>query len=235
MQGAGGAAAQPTFETASVKPDKSGAPRVGILLQPGGLYTATNVTLQQLIQNAYRVQGFQVQGGPDWIKSDRFDIVAKAGTATTPAPAQIQLMMQALLADRFKVGVHREQRDGQVYALVMAKTGGKPGPQLRPSDCMPGPPPSLCGGARVGPGTLTAQGIPIAQFANFLSNLVNRVVIDKTGLTGNVDVDLKWAPDPALGGGPGLGALPPGAPGAGPAAAPNDAPASSRRSRSSWG
>ena len=213
----------PTFETASVKLDKSKEPRVGIRIQPGGLYTATNVTLRLLIQNAYRVQSFQVSGGPDWVGSDPYDIVAKAGA--NPMPGQIPLMMQALLADRFKLTVHRETKEVPVYALVMAKTGGKAGPQLRQADCTPAPPPSTCGSIRVGPGVLSAQGITMAQLVTFLSGQASRVVIDRTGLTGNVDVDLTWAPDPSLGGGlPGLGPLPPGPAAAEAPRPPSDAP-----------
>ena len=222
-QAPAGDAYHPVFDTASVKPNKSGDGRVALRGQPGGVFTAINMTAQGLIQFAYRVQAFQVSGGPDWMRTDRFDVNAKAG-ANVP-PGQGQLMMQALLADRFKLAIHKESKEGQVYALVMAKNGGKPGPQLKPSDCAPptpGPqaaPPNgsnPCGLARVGLGLFQGQGVPIAQLLNFFSNLTNRAVIDRTGLSGTFDVDLKWAPDPALGGAGPFGGLPPGPPGAAP-------------------
>ena len=214
----------PAFEVASVKPNKSGVNRIGISGR-GGQFTASNVTLELLIQNAYRVQGFQVVGGPDWMRSDRFDINAKTGGIQ--APSQTALMLQALLADRFKLTAHHETREAAVYGLVLAKPGVKGGPQLKASECAPGPPTSptsACGAIRVGPGVLNAQGIPLANLITFLSNQVNRVVIDKTALTGTFDVDLKWAPDPSLGGGGLLGPPPPGPPGAGAPPPPSDAP-----------
>jgi uncharacterized protein (TIGR03435 family) len=102
---------------------------------PGGRIEGTNRTLKLLIQNAFELQDFQIVGGPDWVKTDRFDVNAKAG-ANVP-PGQGQLMMQALLADRFKLAVHKDSREAPVYALVMARNGGKPGPQLKPSECAP--------------------------------------------------------------------------------------------------
>src|SRR5262245_56333883 len=96
---------RPQFEAASVKPNKSGEPRVALRGAPGGVINAINMTPQGLIQYAYRVQPFQVSGGPEWIRTDRFDINAK-GAGNVP-PAQTQLMMQSLLADRFKLVIHR--------------------------------------------------------------------------------------------------------------------------------
>lgn len=231
-QAPAGDADHPAFDSASVKPNKSGDGRVALRGQPGGVFAAINMTTLGLIQFAYRVQPFQISGGPDWIRSDRFDVNAKAG-ANVP-PGQGPLMMQALLADRFKLVVHKESKEAQVYALVMAKNGGKPGPQLKPSACAPPTPgpqaapqggQSACGLARVGLGSFLGQGVPIAQLLTFLSNLTSRTVIDRTGLTGTFDVDLKWAPDPALGGGGPFGGVPPGPPGAAPPPqAQSDAP-----------
>jgi len=232
-QAPAGDADHPAFDSASVKPNKSGDGRVALRGQPGGVFTAINMTTVGLIQFAYRVQPFQIVGGPDWIKTDRFDVNAKAG-ANVP-PGQGQLMMQALLADRFKLAVHKDSREAPVYALVMARNGGKPGPQLKVSECAPPTPgpqapqaapqngPGPCGTARIGFGAFLGQGVPMAQILTFLSNLTNRTVIDRTGLTGTFDVDLKWAPDSALGTGP-FGGLPPAPPGAAPPPQPSDAP-----------
>src|SRR5258708_6283553 len=100
-------AAGPAFEVASVKPNNSGDGRVMFANQPGGRFTATNVTLKLLIRNAYQLQDFQILVGPNWITSDRFDIVAKAEDGTPPetpsldrtGPSRIQLMIRALLAE----------------------------------------------------------------------------------------------------------------------------------------
>src|SRR5439155_20196322 len=109
-------------------------------MEPGGRYVATNVPLRLLIQNAYQIQPFQLIGASGWIDSERFDIVAKADPALLgpppggpgSGPAPIQSMLRNLLADRFKLVVHAETRELPIYALVLARTDGRLGPQLKP-------------------------------------------------------------------------------------------------------
>jgi uncharacterized protein (TIGR03435 family) len=227
----------PQFEVASIKPNKSGDMRVMLGVQPGGRFTATNVPLRLLIRNAYQLQDFQITGGPSWIAEERFDIVAKAESGDqmgdpfraeqSGQPSRGQLMIRALLADRFKLVVHDEEREMPIYGLVLARSDGKLGPQLKPSevDCAaimaagrgrgrgqmppPGPPqaggpPPQCG-IRIGPGNMAVGGSPLAQVANSLSMFAGRIVIDKTGLTGNYDFTLTWTPDQ-------MANRPPGAP-----------------------
>lgn len=219
----------PTFEVASVKPNKSGDMRVMLGIQPGGRFTATNVPLRMLIRQAYQLQDFQVVGGPGWISSDRFDVVAKAEGNLPPTPpggppGPLQLMLRALLAERFSLVVHADTRELPTYALVHARTDKRLGPQLRRSDIncaqmagargrggaqavppQPGGRPQC--GIRIGPGQLSAGGIPLAQFATALSQFVQRVIVDQTGLSDSFDVDLSWTPDQTP-----QGTLPPGAP-----------------------
>lgn len=107
------------FEVASVKPNKTGDPNSALRLQPGGRIVATNVALRLLIRNLYNVQADQITGAPDWIETERFDIEAKADReyppqADAPAP-ELLAMMRNLLTDRFKLVVHREQREMPVY------------------------------------------------------------------------------------------------------------------------
>jgi uncharacterized protein (TIGR03435 family) len=178
------------------------------------------------------VQTFQVIGGPSWITSDRFDINAKAASGVPPA--QMNLMLRSLLADRFKLVVRTEQRDLPIYTLVQAREDGKPGPNLKPAavDCgaggrgLPGPrgavpgpgapapgaPGSLGGGCRmmIGPGRLMAAGQRIEQLARMLSTQLGRPVIDKTGLSGAYDIELSFMPEVGRGGP--IGPPPPGAP-----------------------
>jgi uncharacterized protein (TIGR03435 family) len=221
-------ASSPKFEVASVKTNKSGDGRIMIANQPGGRFTATNVPLRLLIRNAYQLQDFQIVGAPDWITSEHFDIAAKAEGDIPPSPpggppGPMQLMMQALLAERFKLVVHRDTRELQTYALVLARSDRKLGAQLRASavDCAammrgrngappPGPPPvnerPQCG-MRIGPGQMSGGGLPMSQFATVLAPLVQRFVVDRTGLTGNYDIDLTFTPDQMPQGTP-----PPGAP-----------------------
>jgi bla regulator protein blaR1 len=231
--GADAAASTATFEVASVKANKSGDGRVMISMPPTGRYTATNVPLRLLLQQSYELQPFQIVGGPNWISSDRFDIVGKAPDGFTPD--QLRPMVRALLADRFKLKSHLETREMPIYELVLARADGKLGPNLTPSksDCKAvmaqrrgGPPPAPpqpgqtpeCS-MMLGAGNLNAGGMEIAQLARSLGPLVNRIVNDKTGLKGEYDFQLTFSPD-GRGGFPGI----PGGPPAGidaPAADPN--------------
>jgi uncharacterized protein (TIGR03435 family) len=221
----------PAFEVASVKPNKSGQPFIQIGGGPGQ-FRATNVPLRLLIQNAYQVQPFQLIGGPGWISDERFDIVAKPPEGVPLAPGQNQLMMRALLAERFKLAVHKETREMPIYALVLARNDGKLGSQIEPAkvDCAAmlaarssgaggpqGPPPApLAPGQRpqcgmmMRPGGIAAGGQTIEFLARTISQQVSRIVLDRTGLTGAYDFNLEFTPDqmPQFPG----GAPPPGAP-----------------------
>jgi uncharacterized protein (TIGR03435 family) len=212
----------PAFEVASIKPNNSGDGRVMMGIQPGGRFTATNVPLRVLIRNAYQLQDFQIVGAPSWIGSERYDIVAKAEDGTpieTPTldrtgPSRVQLMMRALLAERFQLVVHNETRELPIYALVLARSDGKLGPDLHKSDTdcnavlaagqrgrglAPPPPPQpgerLPCGIRIGMGNMTIGGAPLFQIANAMANFIGRTVVDKTGLAGNYDANLTWTPD----------------------------------------
>ena len=217
----------PAFEVASVKPNQSGGLAIQINNPGSDRFTATNIPLRDLIRFAYDVQDIRLTGGPDWIRSDRFDIVAKAeqpfpawGTAGPPMP--LLLMVRTLLGERFGLVVHQETRELPVYALVVAREDRKFGPDINPSklDCenqaqtrRGGPPPipanpdqPTCG-MRIAPGRMVIGGAPMSQLATVLSNFVQRVVIDRTQLAGTFDFRLSWTPDRIP-----QGAPPPGAP-----------------------
>jgi uncharacterized protein (TIGR03435 family) len=229
------AAAPAAFEVASVKPNKSGDNRVMFSIQPGGRFTASNVQVRQLIANAYDMQMFRIEGGPAWIGSERYDIQAKAEGATELTRDRLAPMLRALLADRFKLAAHTEKRELPVYALVLARGDGTLGPNAAPSavDCAAmfagrrggGPPPAppqpgerIQCGMRIGPASIEAGGVPMAEIARVLSQQVGRVVIDRTNVTGNVDLKLEFAPDFQGRGGP------PDAPGGAAPPSPGDAP-----------
>ena len=232
-QGALPTSSTATFEVASVKPNKSGDQRVMMSMPPTGRVTATNIPVRLLIQQAYDVQPFQIVGGPGWIASDRFDVTAKGPEGATPE--QIRPMMRALLADRFKLITHTETREMPIYHLALARADGKLGPNLKPGtiDCAAmrgrrgGPPPAppqpgqaMECGFMVGPGNMNAGGMPMLELARALSGFVGRMVIDKTGLKGEYDFQLTYAPE----GRGGLPGLPPGPGPSGldaPAADPN--------------
>ena len=234
--------ANATFEVASVKANKSGDNRIGIGFQPGGRFRATNVPLRELISAAYGTPQplpvFQITGGPKWIESDRFDIVAKAPGDPQPGPngppTAMFAMLRTLLADRFQLILHRESKEMAIYALVPARADGKLGPQLKPAatDCAammaaargrgaPPPPPApgerMPCGMRMFPGNLSGGSSSMVQLTNVLARFVSRTVVDQTGLAGNYDLDLQWTPDQMP---QGRGDPPPGAP-ALPAIDPN--------------
>jgi uncharacterized protein (TIGR03435 family) len=202
----------PKFEVATIKRSVSGGSGISDVFQPDGRYRASNMRLRDLVATAYRVRGFQVIGGPAWVASERFDVEAKAedarsfalvpkadGTRTFPdAPF---LMIRELLKDRFKLVVHPETREGPVYALMTIRSGVR-GPGLRPPavNCAAidpkNPPPGvgMCGGIAQAPGRFTARTATIAQLARSLSIQLQRLVIDRTGISEPFDFDLEWAP-----------------------------------------
>jgi uncharacterized protein (TIGR03435 family) len=199
------------FEVASVKPNATTGSRLVAMVQmlPGGRFEATLIQLRSLILYAYSVTSERIFGGPSWISADRFDIVAKAeGNAS---PTEMKLMVRALLADRFKLVVHTEIRELPMFALLMNRSDGKLGPQLRaaavacpaglsarnvePSEKQPS-----CG-IRRGFGKIEAWGINMSQLATLLAPMAQRaslrdaaagLVVDHTGLTGYFDVALEW-------------------------------------------
>ena len=122
------------FDVASVKTNKSGPMMSAMRMMPNN-FNVTNVPLRLLIMQAYRLSTYQLVGGPSWLDSERFDIVAKGPEGSRPD--QVPLMLRGLLADRFKLKVHGETREAQIYALVVARSDGKLGPKLSKStdDC----------------------------------------------------------------------------------------------------
>jgi bla regulator protein BlaR1 len=196
------------YEVASIKPDNSGVNMVRLMFSPDG-FTATNGTLQMFINAAYRIDDNQVSGGPSWLKSDHYDIEAKMDSATADALHKLsedqamlerQRMLQALLADRFKLTTHRETRELPIYALVIAKNGPKL-QEAKPGDTYPngikGPDGRSAAGMifMTGRGSVTGQGIPISDLVRLLSRQLGRKVEDKTGLIGKYDLTLQWTPD----------------------------------------
>ena len=198
------AAQRAQFDVASVKVHASDDQRTYMVAQPGGRFVAANITLRFLIRSAFQLQGDQIVGGPKWLDTDRFDIDARAPQAPGPPSSQLLEMLQTLLADRFKLTTHREKRELPVFALERARNDASFGPGFRPTACpeltVDLAKPQPCTNAQTGVGSLTLRGMPLNQFTPFLSSFVNRVVVDRTGLDGRYDIELKWTPDqPAQG------------------------------------
>lgn len=185
------------YEVISVKSSKRGCGVMSLNSSPGRL-TIRCYQLRRLLFIAYSIRLVAaIPGMPGWGDSAPFDIDAKADEATTDAMNkltereqgnQTHLMIQAILADRFKLRVHTETRKGPVYNLVIAKGGLK----LKPTHegDQPG------GYYSWGSGRIQVRGGLIASLAYCLSEgLADRTVIDRTGLTANYDIDLHWTPD----------------------------------------
>ena len=205
------------FEVAAVRENTSGEGKMFMQRLPGGRISVVNVPLGVLLRDAYRLQDSQLVGAPDWIFSARYDVTAKA-EQEFPAPMPgdapfnpVHLMMRSLLEERFKLAVHRETRELPIYALVLSRSDGRLGPELKVSnaDCaaMParepsqGPPPPpkpgerpICG-IRMGFGEIAGSGFALSAFANAISPTVQRIVVDRTGLSGNYDWYVKWTPE----------------------------------------
>jgi uncharacterized protein (TIGR03435 family) len=191
--------ARPSFEVATIKPSQSngGLTNYGIA---EGRFSAENATVAELIKLAYNVTSDdQLEKGPDWTNSDRFDIVAKTvdedgialqKLAPTERFDQYRLMVQSLLADRFKLKVSRREKELPVYAMVAAGSGPKLTATAAGTQHMPW----LWGGSK---GELHAASVSMDFFAGWLSGRADvggRVVVDKTGLSGMYDFTLKWTP-----------------------------------------
>jgi uncharacterized protein (TIGR03435 family) len=231
----------PAFDVVSIKENKSGENGQTIRRQPGGRIITSNYPVRALIMDAFGLQPQQLIGEPDWMPSARYDITAQTSADLVPTEpgtvGQAQLMMQRLLADRFRLAVHTERRELPIYVLTVARSDRRLGPRLRTAalDCQAlmsealkraqtGAPPTApqrpdggpgCG-MRFGPGgLLTAGGTSMAALARMLAGPVGRIVEDRTMLTGGFDLDLEFALDPAALAGVAAGApLPPADPGA---------------------
>ncbi len=177
------------FEVASVKvpPVVSGVPYdIGMTIQQNTV-TLTNVSLADCIKFAYGLSSDFQLSGPDWIKSKelRYDIVAKTAPGTTRE--QTLPMMRALLAERFKLALHSEQRLLSYYALAIAKGGPK---MPEASDAPASPPAGVQGQLRI-----ISNRMPMSTVVTILSRYMQAFVVDQTGLAGDFSVRLVWTPN----------------------------------------
>ena len=190
-------AERPRFDVASVKPNKNSEGVIHFAVQPGGRMVLTDIPVKQLIRAAYTLQLYQIVDAPPWTESERFDITGvterelRDNLTWSPGGtyALVQLMMQSLLADRFSFRAHFEERQGQVYALVLddkerAVKGLAPAKPCG-ADCA----------MQIGSGTLRAPNVELPLLAELLSQLTGRPVTDETGLAGSFEVNLRWTPE----------------------------------------
>jgi uncharacterized protein (TIGR03435 family) len=201
------------FDVVSVKPNIGNGPE-NLRVTPGRAQL-TNIRLNTLIQFAYQVQARALVAAPDWIRDEHFDILATADPNSTMD--QTREMLRTMLEDRFQLIARKESREVPIYALVVARRDGKLGPKLQTSevDCAGnGNGRPLAGAPQgaaaqdpskrclilplFGQGRFQGRGLHMENIASALNNLVDRPIIDKTGLVGPYEFDLTWTPDALL-------------------------------------
>ena len=192
------------YDVASIRPNTTGANDSTFGPGPGGGIRAVNQTLLKLVTNAYNVRDFQVEGGPSWMKTDRFDIVAKEDHPDPTHPRDMTASqrdaymekhrerLRNLLTDRFHLVVKQETREHPGYVLTVGKGGSKlraSGPETKANTRV------SVGGGR---GRVSAEGISLNLVATVLAQILGRNVVNQTGIQRVVDLTLEWTPDAVL-------------------------------------
>jgi uncharacterized protein (TIGR03435 family) len=186
--------ADPAFEVATIKPSKPDEPGKMLTIR-GDQFKTVNFSLGELISFAYEVHTNQLIGAPAWVNAEKFDIDAKPDTPGSPNDAQLKAMVKKLLVDRFQLKFHEEKKVLSVYALEPGKS-----PQLKKADPDAGSLPGFwfTGGL----GKLNISNATMVEFSHFLQSAVlDRPVVDQTGLTGRWNFTLNWTPDESQFGG----------------------------------
>ena len=179
--------ARKSFEVASIKPGTPNEPRFYKFNVGDDRFRGTNMSLQDWIKTAWAVTDFEMIGAPQWISSENFDIDAKAERPIRSVDEGYQ-MLKSLLEDRFNLKAHRETREMPMYSLVAEKNGVK----MEPSADQTG---NTGGVKEVRYGRIVGEAVPMSTIAGILTGLAGRRVLNKTGLMGRYDVDLRYTPD----------------------------------------
>jgi uncharacterized protein (TIGR03435 family) len=194
--------ANPSFEVATIKPSKPDDQRKAFIVR-GNQFQIINQPLTQIISFAFDVQAKQVIGLPDWAESDKFDIDAKPDGEGAPSGTQWKIMIQKLLAERFMLKFHKDKKELSVYVLSVVKTGAK----MTKNDSAPNGLPGLF---FQGLGKLNVRNALMTDFTGLMQSAVlDRPVIDQTGLAARYDFTLNWTPDDSQFGGMGAKIPPP--------------------------
>jgi uncharacterized protein (TIGR03435 family) len=175
-----------TFAVATIKPS---APDAAAVTQiRGNRFATEGTTFVDVFKYAYNVHPDQVVGGPEWLRSEKFDILADPETEKRPSSDQMKSLVQRLLVERFHLTIHHAQKVLSVYALVKTAETLK----LTKSTADPNGIPTV----RYSPGTLQVGNATMANFATFLQRFVlDRPAVDQTGIAGHFDLVLRWTPD----------------------------------------
>ncbi len=195
--------ANPTFEAATIKPSKPDTPGKAIRMQ-GVNFSTLNTSVADLITFAYGIHAKQVVNAPAWVESEKYDLAGKADIDGLPNDKQLKGMIQKLLADRFKLKFHNDKKELSVYAITVDKAG----PKLTKSE---GDPNGLPGLFFRGLGNLPARNATMSDLAGVMQSAVlDRPVVNQTGISGRYDFVLSWTPDEFQFGGAGARGAPPG-------------------------
>ena len=211
---AGPPANGPTFDVVSIKRVTDIRNRRSVGEQPGGRFVLSGMTIAPAIRSAYPADVSELIGLPDWVDSETYDLTAQAGREVPKE--QMEAMLRAMLADRFKLAVHYEIQERPVYALVVARADGRLGPNIKKSDLdcdaiqaarragsTDAFPATSNGAPACGMSMRGEQGMtvllgarPLSTLAASLGSGTGRVVVDKTGLKGNYDLTLRYVDRP---------------------------------------
>lgn len=194
----------PAFEVASVKavPTRAGTAGLIAMDTDPAMVRYSNITLKNLIAMAYRFDSRLILGGPAWLDDQLYDLAAKLPPGALKD--RVPVMLQTLLAERFKLAVHRETKEQRVYFLVVGKSGPKLKEALAPDDQGVQ---QLRGDrtpVQVVRGGIMGHSMHIGALAASLAHVAGYQVVDHTGLTGVFDIDLKWTLEDSKGNGPDL-------------------------------
>lgn len=187
---------RPTFDAFEVATIKPISPDEGkgryIIMRGTDTFVEKDYTLKLMIAAAYNLNLREISGGPAWVESDHYDIEARTPGAVRPTHDEQMRMLRNLLADRFKLTFHREQKVFSIYELQIDKGGPKLKPSTSPADA----PAALISTVYPQKIVMPARNVTMGDFVSILQRAVlDRPVVDKTGLAGRYDFDLTWAPD----------------------------------------
>jgi uncharacterized protein (TIGR03435 family) len=183
--------AKPSLEVATIKPNENGGPNMQGLGFGGRTFRAINASLGDLIAFAYGVQMKQISNGPEWMNKDRYDISGTPDVEGLPNPAQLKVMLQNLLKDRFKLTIHEEKKEMSAFVLTVAKTG----PKIKVTE-LKGPGPGFGLRALTTGVSIPVRNATMADLSQALQEMVlDRPVVDESGLSGRYDFVLTFTAD----------------------------------------
>jgi uncharacterized protein (TIGR03435 family) len=190
--------ADPSFEVATIKPTKPDEQGKAFIVTPDRHFKIINQPLSSILSFAYGVQVKQIVGLPAWADEDKYDIDAKPDAEGAPSDKQWRSMLQKLMVERFQFKFHRDKKEMSVYVLSVAKSG----PKLTKSEGDPNGLPGLFFRGKLG--DLGVRNANMGDFCGMMQNVVlDRPIVDQTGITGRWDFSLKWTPDDSQFGGMG--------------------------------